>query len=117
MFIANGVMLQLFPSLNWGGERGSVKDQWDKFDSFEHYDQFLLSWLTECQRILKRTGTIWIRGTYHNIYRIGFFIFREGLQGFLFFAISLFRYYNNLMDCRLPTADFRLKRISPLFPA
>ena len=49
-----------------------VSDHWDKFESFEHYDQFVISWLIECQRILKKTGSIWISGTYHNIYRIGF---------------------------------------------
>ena len=49
-----------------------VSENWDKFTSFEEYDRFLLSWLTECQRILKKSGSIWISGTYHNIYRIGY---------------------------------------------
>lgn len=49
-----------------------VTEQWDKFVSFKEYDDFLISWLSECQRVLKRTGSIWISGTYHNIYRIGY---------------------------------------------
>lgn len=49
----------------------AVDDDWDKFDSFEAYDEFTRRWLTECQRILKDTGTIWVIGSYHNIYRVG----------------------------------------------
>ena len=35
-----------------------VNDDWDKFASFEEYDNFSISWLKECKRILKDTGTI-----------------------------------------------------------
>jgi DNA modification methylase len=49
----------------------AVNDDWDKFKDFNHYDQFLNSWLPECQRILKPTGTIWVIGSYHNIFRVG----------------------------------------------
>ena len=48
-----------------------VSDYWDKFDSFEEYDKFCVEWLTECKRILKDTGTIWVIGSYHNIFRVG----------------------------------------------
>jgi len=48
-----------------------VDDEWDKFSSFEEYDIFCTSWLAECKRILKDTGTIWVIGSYHNIYRVG----------------------------------------------
>lgn len=48
-----------------------VNDDWDKFDSFEEYDNFCIQWLTECKRILKDTGTIWVIGSYHNIFRVG----------------------------------------------
>lgn len=48
-----------------------VDDDWDQFDSFEAYDDFSRSWLGACQRILKDTGTIWVIGSYHNIFRIG----------------------------------------------
>jgi DNA modification methylase len=48
-----------------------VDDDWDKFESFEAYDKFCLQWLTECRRILKDSGTMWVIGTYHNIGRLG----------------------------------------------
>jgi modification methylase len=48
-----------------------VDDEWDKFSSFADYDAFCTAWLTECRRILKDTGSIWVIGTYHNIFRIG----------------------------------------------
>ena len=48
-----------------------VSDEWDKFDSFSDYDIFSSAWLKECRRILKNTGTIWVIGSYHNIFRIG----------------------------------------------
>ena len=48
-----------------------VSDEWDKFKSFDDYDKFSYDWLKECRRILKDTGTIWVIGTYHNIFRIG----------------------------------------------
>ena len=49
----------------------AVNDKWDKFYSFEEYDNFSLKWLKECRRVLKPTGSIWVIGTYHNIFRIG----------------------------------------------
>jgi len=49
----------------------AVDDEWDKYESFEHYDKFAKEWLKECQRILKPTGTIWVIGAYHNIFRVG----------------------------------------------
>ena len=48
-----------------------VNDDWDKFDSFKNYDNFSISWLEECQRILKDNGSIWVIGSYHNIFRLG----------------------------------------------
>ncbi len=48
-----------------------VDDSWDKFDSMAVYDMFTKEWLTECYRVLKNTGSIWVIGTYHNIFRIG----------------------------------------------
>ena len=52
----------------------SVDDDWDKFQNFKSYDQFSLLWLKECKRILKDDGTIWVIGSYHNIFRLGFHI-------------------------------------------
>lgn len=49
----------------------AVADGWDKFASFEQYDEFTTGWLTECRRVLKDTGSIWVIGTYHNIFRVG----------------------------------------------
>ncbi|MDR3244017.1 MAG: site-specific DNA-methyltransferase, partial [Elusimicrobiota bacterium] len=48
-----------------------VNDEWDKFASFEEYDNFCVSWIRECKRVLKDTGAIWIIGSYHNIFRVG----------------------------------------------
>ena len=50
----------------------AVNDDWDKFESMEDYDKFTNLWLSECHRILKNTGSIWVIGTYHNIFRIGY---------------------------------------------
>jgi modification methylase len=49
----------------------AVNDGWDQFDSFAAYDAFTRAWLTGCQRVLKETGTLWVIGSYHNIYRVG----------------------------------------------
>jgi modification methylase len=48
-----------------------VDDEWDRFQSLAEYDQFTEAWLSAARRVLKDTGTIWVIGTYHNIYRIG----------------------------------------------
>jgi len=48
-----------------------VDDPWDKFDDLRAYDEFSRRWLTACRRVLKDSGTIWVIGSYHNIYRIG----------------------------------------------
>ena len=49
----------------------AVDDAWDKFDSFKSYDEFSVQWLKECKRILKKNGSIWVIGSYHNIFRVG----------------------------------------------
>jgi len=49
----------------------AVNDHWDKFDSRDEYDTFTRRWLTACRRVLKDTGTIWVIGAYHNIFRVG----------------------------------------------
>ncbi|OLS27464.1 MAG: Modification methylase DpnIIB [Candidatus Heimdallarchaeota archaeon LC_2] len=48
-----------------------VADEWDKFATITEYDKFTLEWLKSCKKVLKDDGTIWVIGTYHNIYRIG----------------------------------------------
>ncbi len=54
-----------------GTEVIPVDDAWDKFESYEDCDKFTKSWLSECQRIIKSTGSIWVIGMYHNIFRVG----------------------------------------------
>jgi modification methylase len=49
----------------------AVDDAWDKFGSFAEYDAFTRAWLSACRRVLKNTGTLWVIGSYHNIYRVG----------------------------------------------
>ena len=49
----------------------AVNDAWDRFESLEVYDAFTRDWLTACRRVLKDTGTLWVIGSYHNIYRVG----------------------------------------------
>jgi modification methylase len=49
----------------------AVDDAWDRFSDFQSYDAFTQSWLAECRRVLKDTGTIWVIGSYHNIFRVG----------------------------------------------
>jgi len=49
----------------------AVRDDWDQFQSFQEYDEFTAAWLSECRRILKDDGTIWVIGSYHNIFRVG----------------------------------------------
>ncbi|MFK4057656.1 site-specific DNA-methyltransferase [Brevundimonas sp. NPDC046655] len=49
----------------------AVDDDWDKFDSFAAYDAFTRAWLTECRRVLKDEGSLWVIGSYHNIFRLG----------------------------------------------
>lgn len=49
----------------------AVDDHWDQFESFAAYDAFTRAWLTECRRVLKDDGAIWVIGSYHNIFRVG----------------------------------------------
>ncbi len=48
-----------------------VDDAWDRFDNFAAYDDFTQRWLTAARRILKDTGSLWVIGSYHNIFRVG----------------------------------------------
>ncbi|MBL4906488.1 MAG: site-specific DNA-methyltransferase, partial [Sneathiella sp.] len=49
----------------------AVDDHWDKFDSFAVYDKFTKDWLKAAKRVLKDDGTLWVIGSYHNIFRVG----------------------------------------------
>ncbi|QDH16447.1 site-specific DNA-methyltransferase [Swingsia samuiensis] len=48
-----------------------VDDEWDKFDDYATYDHFTREWLTEARRILHKDGSIWVIGSYHNVFRLG----------------------------------------------
>jgi modification methylase len=49
----------------------AVDDDWDKFDSFSHYDAFTRAWLVAARRLLMPDGALWVIGSYHNIFRVG----------------------------------------------
>src|ERR1700674_2498367 len=49
----------------------AVDDDWDKFSSFAAYDDFTRAWLLACRRVMKPNATLWVIGSYHNIFRVG----------------------------------------------
>lgn len=61
-----------------GGRVDAVDNDWDKFDSLAIYDAFSKAWLKEARRILKPNGTLWVIGSYHNIFRVGTALQDEG---------------------------------------
>ena len=61
-----------------GSRVDAVDDDWDKFATFADYDSFTRAWLKEARRILKPNGTLWVIGSYHNIYRVGAALQDEG---------------------------------------
>jgi modification methylase len=52
----------------------AVDNDWDQFDSLKAYDSFTKDWLSEAHRLLKPDGTIWVIGSYHNIFRLGYIL-------------------------------------------
>jgi modification methylase len=54
-----------------GSHVDAVTDEWDKFDNFAAYDAFTRAWLAEARRVLKPNGSLWVIGSYHNIFRVG----------------------------------------------
>src|ERR1700676_2463133 len=64
----------------------AVNDAWDKFASYSAYDDFTRQWLTACRRVMKPNATLWVIGSYHNIFRVGatlqdlgFWILNDGI--------------------------------------
>ncbi len=49
----------------------AVRDEWDSFESMADYDKFTREWLAQVQRVLKPDGSLWVIGSYHNIFRVG----------------------------------------------
>ena len=63
------------------GQRVSVnKGDWDKSRGFEDDTFFHEEWMSECRRVLKPTGTIWISGTNHSIYQCGYLLQKLGFH-------------------------------------
>lgn len=56
------------------------KGDWDKGGTPEHIDEFNRRWIAECQKKLKDSGTIWISGTYHNIFSIAKVLTEQGFR-------------------------------------
>ena len=56
----------------------AVTDDWDKFQDTDSYDAFTKEWLKQAFRILKSTGSLWVIGTYHNIFRVGYHLQNAG---------------------------------------
>ena len=48
-----------------------VDEDWDRFSDFAAYDSFTREWLAAARRVLKADGTLWVIGSYHNIFRVG----------------------------------------------
>src|SRR5271167_4891611 len=49
----------------------AVDEEWDRFSSFAAYDDFTRAWITACRRLMKPNATLWVIGSYHNIFRVG----------------------------------------------
>ena len=55
-----------------------VDHEWDQFSSLTAYDEFTFLWLSEAKRVLRDSGSIWVMGSYHNIYRVGYIMQNMG---------------------------------------
>ena len=51
-----------------------VYEEWDNFESLTAYDDYTKDWMTAAKRVLKKNGTIWVIGSYHNIFRVGYIL-------------------------------------------
>ena len=87
------------------GKRVSVnKGEWDRSDGIEEDFNFHYNWISECKRVLKPSGTIWISGTYHSIYLCGFALQKQGWH--LLNDISWFKpNASPNLSCRMFTAS------------
>ncbi|MCX8252358.1 Modification methylase BabI [Beijerinckiaceae bacterium RH AL1] len=56
----------------------AVDDDWDKFSSFSEYDRFTRAWLAGVKRVMKKNATLFVIGSYHNIFRVGTVLQDEG---------------------------------------
>jgi site-specific DNA-methyltransferase (adenine-specific) len=51
----------------------TMQESWDMFSKDEYFN-FNREWLAECFRVLKQGGSLWVSGSFHNIYQTGFII-------------------------------------------
>lgn len=51
-----------------------VNEDWDNFENFQNYDKFTMAWAKDCRNLLKSNGSMWVIGSYHNIYRVGYIL-------------------------------------------
>ncbi len=51
-----------------------VYEEWDSFESLAAYDDYTRRWMTAARRVLKDDGAIWVIGSYHNIFRVGYIL-------------------------------------------
>jgi len=56
------------------------KGDWDKSKGFKEDTMFIDSWLKACKRVLKENGSIWVSGTLHNIYKVGYLLEKNGFN-------------------------------------
>jgi len=56
----------------------AVDDDWDKFASFADYDRFTSEWLAAVRRVMRKNATLFVIGSYHNIFRVGTLLQDEG---------------------------------------
>lgn len=65
----------------YAGKRARVdKGEWDKSKGVQGNHEFNVAWLSRCQKLLKKNGTIWVSGTHHVIYSVGFAMQQLGLK-------------------------------------
>ena len=62
-----------------GADLNTNKGKWDHYSDLE-FEEFTKKWLTECFRILKKNGSIWVAGSYHNIYLTGYLMKKLGFE-------------------------------------
>ena len=51
-----------------------VNESWDQFESISDYDKYTKLWMTAARRVLKPNGAIWVIGSYHNVFRLGYIL-------------------------------------------
>lgn len=61
-----------------GSDLNTDKGEWDQFETLDRYEEFTKAWLSECFRILKEDGSIFVGGTYHNVYVVGYIMQKLG---------------------------------------